>query len=181
MMRRIFVFLLQGIVLSLSGQVKFTEHLQNNEEGKGMVVLHQSTAITDLVNGTKTGGKTSSGTSAATSSTTPKTSKTSQIEDSTRVEIPQTGIRTKVNGYRIQVYLGGNSRQSKLEAQQMGSRVKGIFGNINVYTHFVSPHWICRVGDFKTYEEANEILRQLRANGRFNEATIVKSKVYTYL
>ena len=81
----------------------------------------------------------------------------------------------------ILMYLGGNSRQSKNEATQMGARVKGIYGNVNVYTHFVSPHWICRVGDFKTYEEANEILRHLKETGRFNEATIVKSKIYTYL
>lgn len=181
MMRRFFVFLLQGIVLSLSGQVKFTERLQQTEEGKGMVVLHQSSAITDLVNGTKAQGKSSGTSSTAASTTSPKTSTSSQVEDSTVVETPQTGVRTKINGYRIQVYLGGNSRQSKVEAQQMGARVKSIYGSMNVYTHFVSPHWICRVGDFKTYEEANEILRQLKESGRFNEATIVKSKVYTYL
>lgn len=181
-MRRVFILFLQITALSLYGQAKFTERLQQTEEGKGMVVLHQSAAITDLVNGTKTLGKPSSSeTSAAPSANSPKVSASSQVVDSTLVEVPQTGVRTKVNGYRIQVYLGGNSRKSKVEAQQMGARVKGIYGNMNVYTHFVSPHWICRVGDFKTYEEANEILRHLKETGRFNEATIVKSKIYTYL
>lgn len=180
-MRRIFVFFLQIMALSAYGQSKFTERLQQTEEGKGIVVLHQSQAITDMVNGAKDLANASSSDSSKTYSPTPKVSTSSQVEDSTMVDTPQTGIRTKVNGYRIQVYLGGNSRQSKNEATQMGARVKGIYGNLNVYTHFVSPHWICRVGDFKTYEEANEILRHLKETGRFNEATIVKSKIYTYL
>ena len=62
----------------------------------------------------------------------------------------------------------------------MGARVKSSFGGLNVYTHFVSPHWICRVGDFKTYEEANEVFQQLKNTAGFREATIVKSKVYVY-
>ena len=59
----------------------------------------------------------------------------------------------------------------------MGNRVKSLFMDLSVYTHFSSPHWICRVGDFRTYEEANEVFRQLKETGRFSEAVIVKSKV----
>ena len=83
-----------------------------------------------------------------------------------------------MNGYRIQVYSGGNSRQSKNEAAMMGQRVRSLFGDLSVYTHFLNPHWICRVGDFKTYEEANEMYRQMKETGRFREAVIVKSKIY---
>jgi hypothetical protein len=59
----------------------------------------------------------------------------------------------------------------------MGNRVKSLFMDLSVYTHFSSPHWVCRVGDFRTYEEANEVFRQLKETGRFREAVIVRSKV----
>ena len=86
----------------------------------------------------------------------------------------------KVNGYRIQVYAGGNNRQSKLEAYRMASLVRSNFEDVSVYTHFISPRWICRVGDFRTYEEANELLRRMRQTQKFREASIVKSKIIVF-
>ena len=46
-----------------------------------------------------------------------------------------------------------------------------------VYVSFASPHWLCRAGDFRTIEEASEILRQIREMGIFREAVLVKSKI----
>ncbi len=157
--------------MSLSSQDKFTEQLQQNVDGQGIVILHQSHAITDLVNG---------GGAVATPIKVQENQAFAQVEDSTNIEGRTTGQRVRANGFRIQVYSGGNSRQSKAEAQRMGARVKSSFAGLNVYTHFVSPHWICRVGDFKTYEEANEVFQQLKNTAGFKEATIVKSKVYVY-
>ena len=86
-----------------------------------------------------------------------------------------------VNGYRIQVYSGDNSRKGKMEAMAMGQRVRGMFPELPVYTHFVSPHWICRVGDFRTYEEANEYFRQMKESGQYAEAVMVRCKVIVYI
>ena len=86
----------------------------------------------------------------------------------------------RVNGYRIQVYSGDNSRKGKNEAAAMGRRVKAMFPELSVYTHFISPHWICRVGDFRTYEEASEYFRRMRESGQFAEAVMVRSKVTVY-
>lgn len=85
--------------------------------------------------------------------------------------------RMKANGYRIQVYSGGNSRMARQEATKVGGQVKALFPELQVYTHFKSPRWICRVGDFKTYEEANEVFRALRETQKFGEAIIVKSVI----
>ena len=82
-----------------------------------------------------------------------------------------------MNGYRIQVYAGGNNRQSKSEAYRMANLVRSTFSDVQVYTHFISPRWICRVGDFKTYEEANDLLKRMRQTQKFREASIVKSKI----
>jgi diaminopimelate epimerase len=86
--------------------------------------------------------------------------------------------RIRVNGFRIQVYYGGNNKKSKQEAYNMAGRVKIWFENLRVYTSFSSPHWICRAGDFQTREEAMEVLQAMRESGRFPRAIIVKSKVF---
>lgn len=183
-MRKIFFSILFLSIFDVFAQTTYTEQLQKSVEGKGVVTIHQSKAITDLVNGiTKSTLSQPKVTQSKPQVDTTKTTaqETKQKEDSTLVNLQvMTGKKVRVNGYRIQVYLGGNSRQAKYEAQQMGRRVKGYFGDLAVYTHFVSPHWICRVGDFRTYEEANEVFQQLKQTNNFNEAVIVKSKIYAY-
>lgn len=89
--------------------------------------------------------------------------------------------RMRVDGFRVQVYYGGNNHKSKLQAQRMAERAKIWFENQSVYTSFASPHWICRVGDFKTREEAMELLTAMRESGRFPMAVIVKSKVNVFI
>ena len=78
----------------------------------------------------------------------------------------------KINGYRIQVYFGDNSRKGKTEARAAGLRFRNSFAELPVYVSFVSPHWLCRAGDFRTMEEASDVLRQIREMGIFPEAVI---------
>ena len=182
-MRKTILWLLaQSFVLTLPAQEKFTDILQHSNEGEGVVVLHQSDQITALVNGTASAQVSASAQVPAQSSTqSARTSEQVGTPESIITEDTQgMGRKARVNGYRIQVYLGGNSRKSKAEALQMGSKVKNYVDSLSIYTHFQSPHWLCRVGDFRTYEEANEVLQQLRTSGSFDEAVIVKSKVYIY-
>lgn len=85
--------------------------------------------------------------------------------------------RMRVPGFRVQVYYGGNDQKSKLQARSMAERAKIWFEELSVYTQFSSPHWICRVGDFRTREEAMEVLQAMRESGRFPRAIIVKTKI----
>jgi len=158
----------------IGAQTPFTEQLQKTVPGKGTVVLYQSQAITDLVNGVDASAP--AGKVVHETGTTTGTAKPQDV----LTDLPSgnaSAVKVRMNGYRIQVYSGGNSRQAKNEATMMGNRVKSLFMDLSVYTHFSSPHWICRVGDFRTYEEANEVFRQLKETGRFREAVIVRSKV----
>ena len=82
----------------------------------------------------------------------------------------------KVNGYRVQVFAGGNSRNDKLKAQKAGNEIKAVFPEQPVYVHFYSPRWICRLGNFRTYEEASAILKQIKGMG-YNQACIVSGKI----
>ena len=166
-----------------NAQAKFSEEIQKQAPGQGKVVLHQSYIITDLVNGTASpllpetpkpvAAKTEKKPSVAT--VRPQVVDTLASDSSNKVQF--TGQRIRINGYRIQVYLGGNTRQGKAEAQMMKERVRSLFSELPVYAGFQSPHWICRAGDFRTYEEASEYLHKMRETGRFDEAVIIKSKI----
>lgn len=82
----------------------------------------------------------------------------------------------KVNGYRVQVFAGGNSRADKLKAQQAGNAVKRAMPDQPVYVHFYSPRWICRVGNYRSYQEANRVLMQVKKLG-YRQACIVSGKI----
>lgn len=85
----------------------------------------------------------------------------------------------KVTGYRVQVYSGGNKRTDREKANQAGMKVKQSYPNLPLYTHFYSPSWKCRVGNFRTYAEAEKVLKQVKALG-FKNAVIVKDKISVY-
>lgn len=80
-------------------------------------------------------------------------------------------------GYRVQVYAGNNTREAKNEAQAVAARVREQFPELTVYATFNPPRWLCRVGDFLSIEEADAMMRKMRATGNFKEVSIVKEQV----
>ena len=52
-----------------------------------------------------------------------------------------------------------------------------VFPELPVYTLFVSPRWLCRIGDFRSIEEADAMMRQLEETGAFKEITIVREQI----
>ncbi len=175
MRKYIFLTFMLLFPAALSAQELYTDYLQKKTSGRGKVVLHQSKAITDLVNGVARKA-------ANPAIPQPLLGDSASAADSASLPgiVPSTGQRVRANGYRIQVFSGGNSRAAKTEANSMEQRVRSLFPEIPIYTQFISPHWKCRIGDFRTYEEANEVFTKLKETGRFREAVIVKSKVNVY-
>lgn len=82
----------------------------------------------------------------------------------------------KINGYRVQVFAGGNSRDARLKAERTGREINSLFPGEPVYVHFYSPRWICRMGNYRTYEEAHQILNAVKKLG-YKSAIIVKGKI----
>ena len=82
----------------------------------------------------------------------------------------------KVNGYRVQVYTGGNTREDKQKAQTAGQRVKAKYPSLPVYVHFVTPRWVCQVGNFSERKDAEKVLSGVRAMG-YTGACIVAGKI----
>lgn len=103
----------------------------------------------------------------------------SRIEAQLGTERASNGEQTVIKspGFRIQVYAGNNSRDARNEANGVASRVRGYFPELKVYTSFTSPRWLCRVGDFRSIEEADAMMRKLKSTGVFREVAIVKEQI----
>lgn len=104
-------------------------------------------------------------------------------KEDNEMEIPTIDMRKKVMrkgykviGYRVQAYSGGNSRADRQKAESIRTSIKMKFPNQPVYVHFYSPRWICRVGNYRSYEEANWMLKQLQKMG-YSSSTIVKGEI----
>ena len=176
-----------GIPMGAGAQT-FTQRLQKTVAGQGSVTIHQSDSIDKLVNSamltTKSSSTTPTTPKPATPSTPSKTapnSPSSPTNTTSTTVIPDTVpkmIRNghKITGYRVQAFAGGNSRKDRQQAEQTRNAIKSHYPNVPVYVHFYSPRWICRVGNYRTYEEAHQMLVSLRDLG-FDQATIVKGKI----
>ena len=170
----------------------FTDRVQKKVEGKGTVTIHQSKEIDQLVNDpTATGvpqqqpAKSNNGGKQ----TEPSKEQGGQTKNPTTAQqgnptnegsdanVQSTATAThKVTGYRVQAFAGGNSRKDRQMAEQVRNNIKAQFPNIAVYVHFYSPRWICRVGNFRTYEEAHQMMVRLQNMG-YKQASIVKGKI----
>ena len=83
----------------------------------------------------------------------------------------------KTSGFRIQAYAGNNTREAKNDAYNVASRIKEYFPEMTVYTSFNPPRWLCRVGDFRSIEEADAMMRKMKATGMFKEVSIVRDQI----
>ena len=83
-----------------------------------------------------------------------------------------------VRGYRIQVFSDNNQRRSKDEAYQKASMIKDADPELSTYVTFTSPFWRLRVGDFRSFEEANLKLIELKNTfPQFREMRVVKDMI----
>ena len=185
-----------GCIITADAQSSFTQRLQKSNSGEGTVTVTQDKAIDDLVNGTterkaapqKQSEKKEKPIAATTQKEQEKQSDDKKPEIKT-VESQQPTIVPdtidnrkkvmkgyKINGYRVQVFAGGNSRNDRIKAERTGSEIKSLFPGVPVYVHFYSPRWICRMGNYRTYEEAHEVLTRVKNLG-YESAIIVKGKI----
>ena len=178
-------------------QSSFTQRLQQSKNGEGKITVTQDKAIDELVNGpvvtapTRTKTTTTQQKPTETQQmTTEKPAEKKELEpkavaiehhDTTTIDTPEEIQKkimkgVKVAGYRVQVFAGGNTRNDRVKAERIGSEIKSLFPGVPVYVHFYSPRWICRMGNYRTYEEAHAVLERVKNNG-YQSAIIVKGKI----
>ena len=64
------------------------------------------------------------------------------------------GEKRQVEGFRVLVYSGNNSRAARDEANQMAKFMRENFPGAEVYVEFNPPIRSCQYGDYRTREEA---------------------------
>jgi hypothetical protein len=142
--------------LTATAQQHIVESLQTKQRATdGTVTIHQDARITDLLGNIHT-SRTGTGAN------------------------PSTGEERKTlksRGYRVQLYAGNNSRVARNEASAVAARVRAEFPDLPVYTYFQPPRWLCRVGDFRSIEEADAAMRKLKGSGAFKEVSIVREQI----
>ena len=148
-MMRYFLFVI-GFFFSLSAaaQKNIVEDLQTSRVGQGTVTIHQDAKISALLGVTYV---------------------RSAGENEPKM--------LKARGYRIQVYAGNNSRIARQEANDVAELIKMEFPELPVYAFFQPPRWLCRVGDYRSIEEADASMRRLKATGKFKEVSIVREQI----
>ena len=146
---RYFLFLVGFFfTLSVSAQVSIVEELQQERAGQGTVTVHQDAGISALLG-------------------------TVYVKNENEAE-PKV---LKARGYRVQVYAGNNSRVARKEANEVAEQIKSEFPELPVYAFFQPPRWLCRVGDYRSIEEADASMRRLKATGKFKEVSIVREQI----
>lgn len=186
-----------GCISAADAQSSFTQRLQQSKNGEGKITVTQDKAIDELVNGpvvtapTRTKTTTTQQKPTETQQkATEKPAEKKELEkkvvavehhDTTTIVAPEEIQKkimkgVKVAGYRVQVFAGGNTRNDRVKAERIGSEIKSLFPGVPVYVHFYSPRWICRMGNYRTYEEAHAVLERVKNNG-YQSAIIVKGKI----
>ena len=146
-MRNFFILLFVTIGLSAFAQGNIVDELQKTRIGKGQIVIKQDPKIADLL------GK-------------------------IYIKGASSGDKVlKARGYRVQVYAGNNSRAARNEANEIAEKIRMEFPEIPVYSYFQPPRWLCRVGDYRSIEEADAVMRRLKATGRYKEVSIVREQI----
>ena len=199
MVLRALFFILCSLFFSPAGAQTFTQRVQQKgHSGEGTVTVTQDKAIDDLVNGQNGYQSESQKEKEKDKDKEKEKEKEKEKKDSankhqeakphepqpdtvavesidTRRKVMRGGY--KVNGYRVQAFAGGNQRKDRQKAEQVGNTIKANYPDTPVYVHFYSPRWICRVGNYRTYEEAHEMLMNIRNKLGISGASIVKGKI----
>ena len=148
MMRYFLLLIGLCLGLSVSAQTNIVENLKTNRVGQGTVTIHQDDKISALLGAAYV-----------------------KSEDETEPKV------LKARGYRVQVYAGNNSRIARQEANDVAEQIRMEFPELPVYAFFQPPRWLCRVGDYRSIEEADASMRRLKATGKFKEVSIVREQI----
>jgi len=150
----LFALLMWITVLPISGQQEnsIINNLTKDNKGEGTIRIYQNDRIAALV-GKRGEGK-------------------DLNEDGT-----STYLRAK--GYRVHLYSEIASKESKNKAYNIERKFLEAYPEIHSYITVDGPKMRVRVGDFKTWEEANQLMQELRKKYReiSAEAMIVKDDI----
>ena len=80
----------------------------------------------------------------------------------------------QVEGFRVLVFSGNNSRQARDEANAMADYMRKNYPGAEVYVVFEPPVRSCLYGDYRTREEAEAVMYRLKGTKKFKEISVRK-------
>lgn len=189
-MKKLIVIVGLTLVACAANSQTFLDELKRDVPGEGKVTVQQSAEIDQLVNGKQQEQSAAQPQQQpgeeAQDEHKPDSSRRMPIimgengEDdvTTPIDTRKKVMRRsyKMQGYRVQVYSGGNSRADRQRAETAGAVMKANFPDQPIYTHFYSPSWKCRMGNYKSQAEAQAYLARVRRLG-YTQACIVKGTI----
>lgn len=174
------LFLVCANASFVCAQSTFTEKLRKYEKDKGTVIIRQSEQIEQIVNNTVP-NHTHQHTSQKDTAALEPNHAANKSQDENKPNLKKgtyaTRGRHKARGYRICIFTGGNSRNDKTRAIQMGEKCRKKFPELSIYTSFIAPRWVTYVGDFKTRQDAQKYVNLIRSAHFTYEVRIVSSEV----
>lgn len=162
-----------AFALSASAQ-SYIEHIQNNEDGKGRITISIPDSLVDIINGIEVAVETEA--------------PTDSLQDLNPAATTPLGLRMQngvthvykagetVSVYSIQVYSGGNSRESHEKAVSIARQANAKFPGSGAKATFHSPRWIVIMGAYATQEAAQAMVRKMHAAG-FSQANVFRRNV----
>lgn len=153
MRKSFYIFLcLFAICIHSNAQSRsIVDDLNTAKAGQGKIVIYQDEGIRNLIGVNMIS-------SIANANPTAIASQLSSSTDGT--DAPKNFIRAK--GYRIQVYSGNDQKVAKNEANSRKGAIQSAFPNMEVTVSYNSPVWRVRAGNFKTQEQANQALGEMK-------------------
>ena len=179
-MKKLFVIFCLALVATTTNAQTFLDNLRKEEPRQGVVTVTEAPQIDSLVNGK--GGPVVPDQIISQPHKREEVKKSPEEEEAdnlakmldTRKKVMSNSYKTQ--GYRVQVFSGGSTRSDKQKAETTGAVMKTNFPNEPIYVHFYSPSWKCRMGNYKTREEASAMLSQVKRLG-YKNACIIKGTI----
>lgn len=133
----IILFIFTTILMTMAQAVSSVTGICSHLQVTGRVQLIQDGRLTDLIG------------------TQPKTYYAGPTKTNNN------GMVTAI-GYRIRVYSGNQQNTSKNRAYAIQKEMNELLPDLKTYVVFKTPNWRLLVGNYRTSEEANAMLRELR-------------------
>ncbi len=84
----------------------------------------------------------------------------------------------EIDGYRVQIYSSNRQQTAKAEALQLEKELSDKVAN-PIYVLYMTPFWKVRIGNFRTFAEANEFKAQFVSQypERQGDTYVVRDKI----
>lgn len=92
----------------------------------------------------------------------------------TKPAVRSAATRVKVRGFRVQIFAGPDRNQAFSEQ----TRFRNMYKDVDTYITYDEPNYRVKVGDFRSRNEANALMRELRQY--FRNVFVFSENVFVY-